>query len=117
MKKLNLVVVGYGGASILDWKSNCKVVKCKHLHENGVVPVKIAAGLSKTMAPRNEHTTETYEKSQPTSDVHNFYHDVYKAIQGEEEQLVTHKQLRRVLQVIETAFRSVEQKAEIAREI
>ena len=102
-----------GGATVEDWKSDCKVVKCTYLHEDGVMPVKTAAGLTKTMAPRNEHTTETYEVPQPEADVHDFYRNVCKAIRGEAEQLITHAQLRRVLQVIEAAFRSVNENKKI----
>lgn len=106
-----------GGALVQDWKADCKVVKCKYLHEDGVVPVKTAAGITKTMAPRNEHTTETYQVPQPVSDVHDFYRNVCKAIKGEEAQVITHPQLRRVMQVIEAAFLSVEQEAKIACDI
>lgn len=106
-----------GGALVADWKSDCNVVKCKYLHEDGVVPVKTAAGLTKTMAPRNEHTTETYTLPQPEADVHDFYRNVCKAIKGEETQLVTHAQLRRVLRVIETSFRSVEEGTPISCDI
>ncbi len=98
-----------GGALVQEWGSDCKVVKCKYLHEDGVVPVQTAAGLTKTMAPRNEHTTETYAVPQPEADVHDFYRNVCKAVRGEETQLITHAQLRRVMQVIETAFRSAEE--------
>ncbi len=106
-----------GSALVADWKSDCTVVKCKYLHEDGVVPVKTAAGITKTMAPRNEHTTETYTVLQPEADVHDFYRNVCKAVRGEEGQLVTHAQLRRVLQVIEAAFRSVETSATITCDI
>lgn len=103
-----------GTALITDWRENCKVVKCKYWHENDVLPVQTAAGLTKTMAPRDDITTDTYEIAQPHSDVHDFYRNVCKAIAGEETQLVTHAQLRRVMQVIEASFASAEKKQVIS---
>ena len=42
----------------------------------------------------------------PESDVHDFYRNVVKAIDGEEVQLITHDQLMRVMKVMEAAFES-----------
>ena len=60
------------------------------------------------MAPRDAITTETYEVGRPESDVHDFYRNLCKAIDGTEKQLITHEQARRVLKVMEAAFRSDE---------
>ena len=73
-----------GTALIKDWRENTQVVKCKAWHESDVVPVETAAGLTKTMAPRDEITTDTYEVERPASDVHNFYRNVCAAIEGKE---------------------------------
>ena len=67
-----------------------------------------AAGLTKTMAPRDGLTTDTYEMERPVSDVHDFYRNMVKAIAGTETQLVTHAQMLRVMRVIEAAFASAE---------
>ena len=98
-----------GTAMITDWREKCQVVRCDHWHESEVLPVETAAGLTKTMAPRDSVTTTTYELERPASDVHDFYRNVCRAIDGKEEQLVTHPQMMRVLRVIEAAFASVEQ--------
>ncbi len=98
-----------GTAMITDWREKCKVVRCDHWHESEVLPVETAAGLTKTMAPRDSVTTTTYELERPASDVHDFYRNVCRAIDGKEEQLVTHPQMMRVLRVIEAVFASVEQ--------
>ncbi len=97
-----------GTALISDWREKAKVVKCKAWHENDVLPVQTAAGITKTMAPRDEITTDTYEVERPESDVHDFYRNLCKAIDGQEPQLITHAQVRRVLKVMETAFKSDE---------
>ena len=97
-----------GTALIRDWRENAKVVKCKYWHENDVLPVQTAAGLTKTMAPRDSVTVDEYECERPQSDVHDFYRNVCKAIDGIEPQLVTHAQMMRVMKVVEAAFASVE---------
>ena len=95
-----------GTAMIRDWRETAHVVKCKHWHENEVIPVKTAAGLTKTMAPRDSVTVDEYDVPQPKSDVHDFYRNVCKAIDGLETQLVTHAQLLKVMRVMEKAFES-----------
>lgn len=97
-----------GSAIIRDWKDDCHVVSCKHWEEKDVVPVVTAAGLTKTMAPRNSNTIEESTIPRPASDVHEFYRNVCLAIDGKAEQLVTHAQLMRVMRVMEAAFRSDE---------
>lgn len=97
-----------GTAMISDWTEKCRVVKCKHWHESEVIPVETAAGLTKTMAPRDAITVDSYELERPVSDVHDFYRNFVAAIDGKETQLVTHAQMMRVIRVIEAAFASVE---------
>lgn len=95
-----------GTAVITDWREKAKVVHCKYWHENDVLPVQTAAGITKTMAPRDEITTDTFEVEKPESDVHDYYRNLCRAIDGTEPQLVTHAQVRRVLKVMEAAFES-----------
>ena len=95
-----------GTAMITDWREKAKVVKCKAWHENDVLPVKTAAGLTKTMAPRDSVTTDTYEIERPVSDVHDFYRNVCASIRGQATQLITHDQLRLVLRIMEASFES-----------
>ena len=102
-----------GTALISDWREKTKVVRCKYWHESDVLPVETAAGLTKTMAPRDDVTTDTYELERPASDVHDFYRNVCRAIDGLEPQLVTHEQVMRVLKLIEAAFRSAETGARV----
>ena len=97
-----------GSALIEDWQKKCKVAKMKAWNEKEVIPVQTAAGITKTMAPRDEITLDTYEIERPTSDVHDFYRNLVKAIDGKEEQLVKLCEVRRVLQVMEACFKSGE---------
>lgn len=97
-----------GTAMITDWTQKTEVMYCKAWHESDVLPVQTAAGLTKTMAPRDEVTTRSYQIERPSSDVHDFYRNVCAAIDGKETQIVTHEQMLRDMLVIEAAFRSVE---------
>jgi predicted dehydrogenase len=98
-----------GTALITDWREETKVVKCKYWHENDVLPVQTAAGLTKTMAPRDEITTDTYTVARPASDVHDYYRHFVNAIRTGCEQDVTWDQMRTDLKIIFAAFRSAEQ--------
>ena len=97
-----------GTALLTDWREEAQVVKCTHWHESEVLPVETAAGLTKTMAPRDELTTETYRVARPASDVHDYYRNFVSAVRGEAEAFVTPEQMRVDLQVIEAAFKSAE---------
>ena len=97
-----------GSAMIEDWQKKCRVAKLKAWNEKEVVPVQTAAGITKTMAPRDEITLDTYEIERPVSDVHDFYRNLVKAIDGKEEQIVKLCQVRRVLRVMEACFKSAE---------
>lgn len=96
----------HGSALITDWRECCHVAKCKAWHESDVIPVQTAAGLTKTMAPRDSVTLDEYDLERPKSDVHDFYRNFVRAVDGLETQIVTHEQMRAVLTVIMKAFES-----------
>ncbi len=95
-----------GSAMITDWREETRVVRCKHWHESDVIPVATAAGLTKTMAPRDSVTVDEFTLPRPTSDVHDFYRNFCAAIDGKETPFVTHEEMRRVVRVMEEAFRA-----------
>ncbi len=97
-----------GSAMIEDWQKNCQVARLKAWNEKEVVPVQTAAGITKTMAPRDEITLDSYALDRPKSDVHDFYRNLVKAIDGTEEQLIKLSEVRRVLLVMENCFKSAE---------
>ena len=106
-----------GSAYIEDWQKKCRVAKMKAWNEKEVLPVQTAAGITKTMAPRDEITIDAYEIERPVSDVHDFYRNFVAAIDGKEEELIKCEQVRRVLLVMENAFKSGESHALINTEI
>lgn len=97
-----------GTAIIEDWRQNAKLVRYKYWHENDVLPVQTAAGITKTMAPRDSVTVDTFTWDRPVSDVHDFYRNVVRAIDKKEDQIVTHEQILRVMRVMLAAFESSE---------
>ena len=74
--------------------------------EGEVKPVVTAAGLTKTMAPRKPSSLDHYKMPELSPDVHDFYRNVCKAIDGKEPQIVTHPQMMRVMKLMEAAFES-----------
>ncbi len=95
-----------GTALITDWREKAKVAKMKAWNEKEVLPVQTAAGITKTMAPRDEITLDEYEIERPSSDVHNYYRNYVAALDGKEESLIKHSEVRRVMKVMEAAFES-----------
>ena len=91
---------GTMGTAISEaWQSPVRVTVCEQWTDGGVVvPVKTAAGITKTMAPRGEETVSSYEVPQPAADVHDYYRNFADAIDGKAEQIVTHAQMRRVME-------------------
>ena len=106
-----------GSALIEDWQKKCKVAKLKAWCEKDVLPVQTAAGITKTMAPRDEITIDSYEIDRPISDVHDFYRNYVAAIDGKAEQLIKNSEVRRVLLVMESAFASSEKKQTVTTDI
>ena len=99
-----------GSALITDWKHQTHVAKLTCWVEKDVTPVQNAAGITKTMAPRDSLTLDEYDLEIPKSDVHEFYRNFCLAMDGKAEQLVTHQEIRRVLSVVEACFASDEKK-------
>lgn len=95
-----------GSAQIPDWGKDCRAVYCTNWEMKDVVPVKTAAGITKTMAPRDKSTIEEHFIPQPCADVHDFYRNFVAAIDGEAEQIVTHEQMMQVMRIMEAAFES-----------
>ena len=97
-----------GSAVIQNFKCEGKIVMVSDWENRDAVPVVTAAGLTKTMAPRTKDTIEEYPLPRQQTDVRDFYRNVIKAIHGEEPQIVTHKQLMRVMKLMEAVFESAE---------
>ena len=98
-----------GSAQIDDFSCKGRMVRVKSWDKNDAVPIKTAAGLTKTMAPRTDETIETEEIVPVKSDIKDFYRNVMAAIDGEEGQLIRHDQMMRVMRLMETGLRAAEE--------
>ncbi len=89
------------------WFGGLDMVRCTDWGDHDdILPVKAAAGFTKTMAPRGERAIERSHVDYEITDVHNYYRNFCDAIDGKETQLVTHDQMRVVMKVIMAAFES-----------
>ena len=95
-----------GTAVISEWHSDARVISCTEWGEDNVVPVQASSGITKTMAPRSENTIKEHTVPQVVRDVHDFYRNFSAAIDGREEQMVTHKQMMRTVRLMEAVFES-----------
>ena len=95
-----------GTARIADWHAPVLVRECLNWGEGEVHPVQTASGITRTMAPRTDATVNEYEIAQPASDAHDFYRNLVDAIDGKAEKLILDAEVRRVLLVIDAAFKS-----------
>lgn len=93
-----------------DWQTKPQIAHLTRWIEKDVTPVQNAAGITKTMAPRDELTLDIYENEIPKTDVHDFYRNFCLAIDGKAEQKVKNSEARRVLAVMMAAFLSDETK-------
>lgn len=99
-----------GSAVIEDWDLNGKIVRAAGKNETDVVPVKTAAGLTKTMAPRREDSIFTEELPKVQSDIRDFYRNVMAVLEGREESRIQMEEAARVMRLMEAVFESAEKK-------
>lgn len=100
-------MIGQNGTAIIeDWNLTGRIVRATGKNEKDVVPVRTAAGLTKTMAPRREDTISTEELSIVNSDIRDFYRNVMKTIGKEEESKIKLPEVMRVMKLMEAIFES-----------
>ncbi|MDD4326956.1 MAG: Gfo/Idh/MocA family oxidoreductase [Eubacteriales bacterium] len=97
-----------GTAVIEDFSCKGKIVSITNWDLKDAVPVKTAAGLTKTMAPRTEETIKESVLPEIKSDIHDFYRNVVGTISGKSTSLIKHEELMRCMKLMEAAFRSDE---------
>ncbi len=102
-------VLGQNGTAVIrDWHLNGEIVRVTDWSKNDAVPIRTAAGLTKTMAPRTEETIKTEPLPAIHADIRDFYRNVLAAIDGQEEILVKLPQVMRVMKLMEAIFESAE---------
>lgn len=97
-----------GGTIFVTGREEPPVTKLRKWNEKDVTPEQIGSGVSKTMAKRDHVTVDTYTVPREPSDVHDYYRNFCKAVDGEEEILIKLPEVRRVLAVMQTALECAE---------
>ncbi len=95
-----------GSAVIYDWGMNGKIVKLDSYGNHDATPIVAGAGLTKTMAPRHDHTTHDEEIPRIHSDIRDFYYNVMDAIEGKADIIVKNEEVLRVMKLLEACFLS-----------
>lgn len=110
-------VLGQDGTAVIeDFEKDGKIVRASGTDEKDVVPVKTAAGLTKTMAPRREDSIFTEELPKVKSDIREFYQNVMDVLDGKAESKIQLTEVMRVMCLMETIFESAEKKQVITFE-
>ncbi len=97
-----------GSAVIRDWDCSGEIKKIFNHGEDDVAPVQAGAGITRTMAPRNEQTVETFPIEKVHSDWADYYRNVIAVLNDKAKIIVTHDQLRLSMKVIEAVFEAAE---------
>ena len=102
-------VLGENGSAVVeDWDLSGKIVKAFSEEEKEIVPVRTAAGLTKTMAPRREDTIRVEELPIVPGDIADFHRNVAAVLLRGEEPAVKLPEVKRVMRLMETVFESAE---------
>ncbi len=100
-------MLGVNGTAIIeDWNLKGQIVCAAGKNETDVIPVRTAAGLTKTMAPRREDTIQKQELPIVKSDIRDFYRNVMKVIGEKEEPKIKLPEVMRVMKLMEAVFES-----------
>ena len=110
-----------GTLAIEDWSCKGKIVRNIYNEDKWAEEIVYTkAGPTKTMAPRNENSTETIELSEPMDVVDHIsvvYDQMIDAIEGKAELTIKPEEALRVMKVMEAAFLSDETGRAILTEI
>ena len=102
-------VLGEDGTAVIrDWQLNGEIIRKTGRTEETVVPVKTAAGLTKTMAPRREDTIVKEDLPKVSGDIADFHRNVVAVIRDGAEPEIKLFQVMRVMKLMEAIFRSAE---------
>lgn len=95
-----------GTAIIEDFSANGKIVRVTNWDEGDVKPIQAGEGLTKTMAPRDEQSTQEVALPQVVVDRNGLYLNLVDTVNGTAAPLVTAEEALRVLRLMEKLFES-----------
>jgi predicted dehydrogenase len=100
-------VLGRDGTALVeDFKCRGRIVRVTDWDKNDAVPIKTAAGLTKTMAPRTDETIREEALPKVESDIRDFYRNFLSTASGEASLVVSLDSVLRTLKLIEAIFDS-----------
>lgn len=97
-----------GTAVIEDYELNGKYIILNGNLVKEAIPIETGAGLTKTMAPRNDDSITEYPLPPVESNVCEFYYNIVDVIDGKASPVVKNTEVMRVMRVLEAAFESAE---------
>lgn len=110
-------VLGENGTAVIrDWNLDGEMIQASGKDETDVMPVKTAAGLTKTMAPRRDDTICRRELPKVSGDIADFHRNVVDVLSGGAQPAVRMEQATRVMRLMEAAFRSAKERQAVAFE-
>jgi predicted dehydrogenase len=110
-------ILGRDGTALMDnFKPTGKIVRVTDWSKNDAVPIRTAAGLTKTMAPRTDETIKEEALPVVKSDIRDFYRNFIKTIEGTEQLAVSHDSVMRNMLLMEAIFKSATSGAVVAFE-
>ena len=83
-----------------------RIIRITDWSKNDATPIRTAAGLTKTMAPRTEETIKEEKLPIVHGDIKDFYKNVIVAIEGKENIIVKNTEVMRIMELMETIFES-----------
>lgn len=106
--------LGINGTAIIhDWSLSGEILKTVETEERDAIPIRTAAGLTKTMAPRTEDTIIKLALPIVHSNIQEFYKNVMNCILGKEEPYIKNEEILRCISVMEAIFESAHIKQKV----
>jgi scyllo-inositol 2-dehydrogenase (NADP+) len=102
-------VLGRDGSAVVEWsEAASRTVRVTDWSKNDAVPIRTAAGLTKTMAPRTDDTIREEPVTFVKADIHDFYRNVAAVIEGRAKPLIKADEVMRVFKLMEAIRGSAE---------
>ena len=102
-------VLGRDGTAVIeDFSGKGKIVRVTNYNKNDAVPIRTAAGLTKTMAPRTDETIKEEPLPKVVSDIRDFYRNFLATIEGTEKLVVPLDSVMRNMKLMEAIFSSAQ---------
>jgi predicted dehydrogenase len=110
-------ILGRDGTAVMeDFTPKGKIVRVTDWSKNDAVPIKTAAGLTKTMAPRTDETIKEEPLPVLKSDIRDFYRNYLNTVEGKESLVVSLDSVMRNMKLMEAIFASVKKGAPVSFE-